>query len=41
MVQYDFNKVYVGKTKQDVFVKTNASDNGQFQIWLRSQEQVL
>ena len=24
MVQYDFNKVYVGEIKQDVFVITNA-----------------
>ena len=26
MVQSDFNKVYVWETKQDVFVKKNASD---------------
>ena len=29
MVQYDFNKVYIGETKQDMFVKANTPDYGQ------------
>ena len=30
MVQYDFNRVYVGETKQDVFVKNKYLQCGQF-----------
>ena len=41
MVQNDFNKVYVGETKHDVFVKNKSPDNGQFQRWLRSQGQIF
>ena len=30
MVQNYFNNVYVGETKNDVFVEKNVSDNSQF-----------
>ena len=42
MAQYVFITVYVGETKQDVFVKkTNIPVKGQLQRWPRSQGQVF
>ena len=42
MVQYEFNKDYVGQNKQGVLVKSkNAPDNGKFQRWTRSQGQMF
>ena len=43
MAQYVFIKVYVGETKQDVYVKkkTNAPVKDQLQRWPRSQGQLF